>query len=220
MRTLLLVPLAILGWNPSGDNGGQFGEETGPRCVVDSTTTVEMDEVTDLGFAAQAVVDAAQGDFTSPIAWADGTESEFSISLTEGTNPRVIHYIIEDDGSGMEIDIGCTDTVAVDFTMSLSTADGVLSDSGTWTLELLFAEDTLSHAFDLDDVGGTFDSDDYANADFDRTWANATLLFDSEGVDGVIEGGGEQSHGSGPDGTVSATWFAIATIGEGIDGGM
>ena len=68
--------------------------------------------------------------------------------------------------------------------------------------------DLFAITVDLED----FDAEAWTSDSFDRTWAGLAASIDASGADGVIDGYGESSSGSGGSASVSLSRFDIATF--------
>jgi len=223
---LILSVLSLAGGcaatNPA--DGGQFGEESGAHCEVDTSTPLAMDEAGTEGITPQDLVDLAGGTHSGSLSWVDGSSTGLTVTVSDPSNARALTYVYVDD-SGAEIStemaMDCGPTVAVDANLAFATDDRVLAESWAVALET-GTPGTIPLYRSLEDLAGTFDPADYADASYEATWAYLDATFadsgasDSgvadSGVHGTITGQGQQSSGSGADGTVSATVYPIATF--------
>lgn len=214
-RNALFVPLALLAACSVDDTdpntpGGQFGEEETSGCEVVDEVVLSVDEVSDLGFSPQDVLDLAEGAHSAALSWADGGSATLSLTVTDGGTYtyRSYQYVSTD---GMEMAMDCPADLVIDVTLAVSTDDGVLAESFDGTL---VAVDGLlvSSWVDLEGLSGTFDPEDYATETYDEVWADLSVSYEEAGVSGEIWGYGESSSGSGPDDVVSMTRFEIASF--------
>ncbi len=206
MRTAipLLGTLALFGCTPavndtSGIGGGQFGEEAGAQCVIDTETELANDETSPLGFTPQDMLDVLPANEVGTLVWTVGDNTEYTLTVTPSGAARYTELILETTGSGgIEPAMGCEPYVAVDATVTLSTADGLLDE--TWTGEVRQGSFGASFTGDLDAVSGTLDLwsfvDDPTQYDDIRGWID--ISFDSAGSHGQIHG-----QASGEDGDVA-----------------
>jgi hypothetical protein len=221
-RLVALAPLVALtlvaceptDQEPDPGNGGQFGEETDSGCQVLEELAIGLDDITDLGFSAQDMLDVADGDHSADLTWADGAAAALSLGVSGATNPRVLDYEYVSDGSGAEPAMDCTDGVAVDLTLAVVTDDGLLDESFAVTLVQWEGEQFPTLNVDLDDLSGTLDAWDFATESFDEVWADLSIAFETTGVSGEIKGYGETAWegDDGDDGVVSMSMFEIASF--------
>lgn len=200
MHRWLLVAVALstgcsIGTDPN--DGGQIGEESGARCEAQSHTALTVDEVSELGFAPQALVDLAVGSTMSTLSWADGTSTDLTEEVVVSGAMEFVHYEVVDDGTGdgqtaMEMAMWCPDQVEIEVVLSLDTADGRFAEAIP-TRIVASAEDQVTATLSLDAVDGTFDPWDFApeGNDYDAVRAWVDLAWDANGPSGVVSGQGE-----------------------------
>jgi hypothetical protein len=211
--TWMALPMTLAACAPeSADDpgmGGQFGEETGGGCQLVSSTPLALDEVAPNGRAAQDLVDLAVGSFEATLTWAGGTEAALSLETIDPIDARFDVYESVDDGS-MEIDLGCPRVIVVDVDALLSTDDGALAETMTWSIEM--GDGAPGVWVDMVGLSGTFDPWDFTTEDFDTVEAALMVEFTAAGPTGTIEGYGESTGGGGDDAAVSLSRFDVASF--------
>ena len=208
-RLALLAPLSCLLACDAPEPpqmGGQFGEETIPGCQVISTTPIEPSEVSELGFTAQEVIDLVVGDHVADLTWADGSAAALTLSVSDPGDPSYVLYdYVSPDGS--EPAIFCNSAIEFAVTLSVETDDGNLLVEQSYTISATMA-DLVAITVELEG----FDAEAWTSDSFDRTWAGLMAGIDASGVDGLIDGYGETSSGSGDSGSLTLSRFDIATF--------
>jgi hypothetical protein len=213
--TLLLLTLPLAGClrEPPGDDGGQFGEESGAGCLGVDRVPLGDDEASPLGFAPRAVLDLAV-DQTVPLAWADGAATDLGLAPDRDGEAVFVDYewVTWGDAAAAEpaLDPYCPDRVELPFVVGFATADGAFAESlsvvlGASTADL--AEGAVSPAA----YDGTFDPWTFApeGATYDAVSGWIELQFGAEGASGRVTGQGEQVDGE----VASAESFDVATFG-------
>lgn len=194
------------------DDGGQSGEETITCGAVDSLELAD-DEASALGFGRAEVAALTEGTHAGTLSYQAGGSSDLTLAVTLGS-ARWLDMEWVDSGTGElaepATDMGCADLVEVDATIAFQTADGAFDE--TWDTALdapMASEADFWMDLDLAALGGsfTYTPDD----DYDAVTTYVQGSFDDSGAHGAIEGQGEQSEGSGDDGTVSATNLELAS---------
>lgn len=212
---LLLFPACTLAPNP----GGQFGEESSGRCEAQERTPLERDEASPLGTTPGDLLDLAEGDHPDVLTWEQldrSTEFTFTVAY-DGGAMEWVDYTYVSDNPGSLVEIGCEDTLEVEVSVILATADGAFDESFPTRLRTGGTDPWLNHA--LDTVTGTFDPWDHAPADHDydemRAWLD--VAFASSGVTGVVSGQGSGVIGDPnlPDSVAFAENVDIARWGGG-----
>ena len=193
-------------------DGGQSGEE-GIQCGAIATTELGADEASVLGFGRTEVAALTEGAHATTLRYEAGGESALTLSVTLG-DARFLDMDWIDDGTGElatpATEIGCADVVEVDASVGFSTEDGGFDE--TWDTALSAPMAELANFWvelDLDALGGSFV---YTPDDtYEAITAYAQGSFDTSGATGEISATGQQSEGSGDDGTVSATNLSVAS---------
>lgn len=194
---------------------GDKNEASSPYCV-DEAVVIGLDEVSELGFAPQAVVDLALGEHEGTVTWDRGSDAAISLSVSQVGEARFVDSEVEvPDGPVNDIWVECPDRVEVDVLVELSTDDGWFDES--FELALISFDGELAsfeQELDLDELVGSFDIEpDVASPDYDelRAWVSAD--FDELGVVGVFEG---QASGSEDceDGDECSAWAEMVAIGS------
>ena len=187
----------------SGIGGGQFGEESGAHCAIDTETDLGNDETSPLGFTPQEMFDLIEVDETATLVWNGLDDTEYTLTVVTSGVATYTELVIESTGTGaqpaIEPALGCDPYVAVDATVTLSTVDGLLNE--TWTGEIRRGSFSgASFTGDLDSLVGTLDLwafvDDPTRYDDLRGWVD--IAFDDLGSHGNIRG-----QASGEDGDIA-----------------
>jgi hypothetical protein len=224
LRTLSWVLVLAAGCGSSGDgdsqlgtgvNGGQTGEE-GSGCKAERTTRLAWSERSALGFSADELLGALGDEQDTRLTYEDGTSTTLSLALARGDEGAVEYQerAFVSDGSGAEIaPEQCPDVVSVPVALTFSTGDQAFAED--WSLTLLAESTTSASArveIDLEALRGNFTVTQVDPAEFDEVLAYLALTLSNDGWSGRVDGVGVQSDGSGPDDTVSATPFDIASF--------
>jgi hypothetical protein len=157
-----------------------------PPCA-ETSSVVEIAGATALGYSAEGLLAALDGPATEALVWAyDDSETTMTVEIV-GTPSEVRFIDREVDGGSSEdgASARCTDTLEVDTTVEVSTADDVFAES--WAVTLLSsAAGSASFVQDLDSVTlvGTFDKWTYADPSTDYESLGAELQVS------VVAGGG------------------------------
>ena len=187
----------------SGIGGGQFGEEAGAHCVIDTETELANDETSPMGFTPQEMFDVIEVNETATLVWNGLDNTEYTLAVVTSGAATYTTLVIESTGTGsqpaIEPALGCDSYVAIDATVTLSTADGLLNE--TWTGEIRRGSISgASFTGDLDSMVGTLDLwafvDDPTTYYDIRGWVDIT--FDELGSHGTVRG-----QASGEDGDVA-----------------
>ncbi len=198
--------------NPSDPTG----LSEGPSCEA-TETEVTLDEVTALGFAAQAIVDLADGEHLSTMVWQDDGSSGLTVTATlEGRVLFVDEEAVYPTGSGEAPAIGvvCEDYVAIEGTLRVATADGLLDE----TMDVTFRSMSglvvdAGGALDPDDLTGSLVFDDFhEEVDYDARSMLLNARFDSEGTSGEVAGS-VQGTGDCEDDEECTAWAAVFAFG-------
>jgi hypothetical protein len=188
----------------------------GPSCV-DNAVVVELDEVTELGFTPQQLLDLAMGEHAGTVAWNRGSDASIELALSEPSEARFIDSeVVEPEGDGEHLDlwVECPDRVEVDLTLDLSTDDGWFDES--WEIALVgfdSAQARFDQELDLDDLVGSFDVEpDVTSPDYDALSAWVTGSFVEGSSAGAFEG---QASGEDDceDGDECSAWAELVEIG-------
>lgn len=213
---LAMVATACVIGEPRPDDGGQFGEE-GAACVAVERTALALDEESALGFAPQALLDAAAGEHAATLTWASGGSTPVAIGVEHagGAVELVDYEYLTADGEPSAMEMGCADLVEIEVDVTFATEDGAFAEA--WAGRITSAlEGEAGFAHDLDAVAGTFDPWDHAPAgsDYDEMRAWVSIRFASGVASGAVDGQGSGVVGD-PDDPESAAYaenVAIATF--------
>ena len=219
LSSIVLLVVACTGGSdpddPTGTND-KTGLSEGPSCEA-TETEVALDEVTALGFAAQAIVDLADGEHLSTMVWQDDSSTGVTVTATLGGRVLFVdEEAVYPTGSGEAPAIGvvCEDHVAIEGTLRVVTADGLLDE----TMDVTFQSWDGSRvdaggALDPDELNGSLVFDDFhEEVDYDARSMLLNARFDSEGTSGEVAGS-VQGTGDCEDGEECTAWAAIFAFG-------
>ncbi|MEQ1567972.1 MAG: hypothetical protein ABMA64_20200 [Myxococcota bacterium] len=221
---VLAAGLAGCGGPGNHDDGGQFGEESGARCVVTSRTALSIDEVSPLGFTAQEVVDLTSGARGYSLAYAGGASTPLAFELVpSGVYEYVEQAVVDEGGSGgiePAFTLFCPNLVAVAAELHFATDDGAFAE--VLSVEVSAPElASVSVVDPLDALAGAFDPWDHvpAGSDYDEVEAWLDVHIDAAGVHGTISGQGSGIVGDPdePDSMAYAESFEVASFGDAIE---
>jgi hypothetical protein len=224
LHSLVWVLVLAAGCGSSGDGnsqlgtattGGQTGEE-GTGCVAERTTRLAWSERSALGFSADQLLAALDDEQDTRLTYDDGNSTTLDLTLTRGEEGSVEYQerAFRSDGSGAEIaPPECPDVVSVPVVLTFSTGDQAFAEE--WSLPLLAESAALASGrveIELGALRGNFTVTQVDPTRFDEVVAYLSLTLTDEGWSGTLEGVGIQTSGSGPDSSVSATPFDIASF--------
>jgi hypothetical protein len=196
-------------------------EDCWPYCDETSTSIAPTDD-TALGVPGSAVIDPLPESATGTIVWAADAESELAWGVAVGT--ETLRFVEAEavypscEGDVPSIGVECPDYIAVEGTLTLTSADGMLDAALPLTFSLdeySVSEGALSFSAQLEeaDLGSGFVLADHVD----------TSAYDevSLSVYGTVSSAGAlaltlQAQGTGDDGTVAwAELIEVATVGGG-----
>ncbi len=194
---LIALPAALVACTGGGDDPtdpsgkDDTGLSEGPHCEA-TTTELTLDEVSSLGFGAQALVDLASGTHTSTMTWVDATTTDVTVVATLDGTARFVDEepVYPTTGTWSDIGVICEDHVEVDGTLHVTTADGLLDE----TVQLSFrsGDGLLVEArseLDPDALTGTLVFDDFhSETDYDERSMWLSANFDADGTRGEVVG--------------------------------
>lgn len=184
-------------------------------CLPVTTTALGPDDPSPLGFSANDVLAWADGTDAFDLTYADGstTPATLSVSYSGGAiEYRDNEWMSAPGGSDAAPALGCEDDLQIEVTVSFRTDDGTFDES--WTTRLTATVATRATLYnDLAAATGTFDPADYAppGSTYDSIRAHFDAALESAGTTGTIDGQGEGTSGSGPEGVAYAESFPIAS---------
>lgn len=191
--------------------------DEGAHCE-DTPSTLAVDEVSPIGFAAADVLVFADGTHETSFDWAHHDPSALTLDLA--ADPETTRFVYSeavypDDGAEHTLmAVECPDRVEVDAVMGFTTADGRFAE--TWALTLIATEATavgFDHEIDLDTVTGTWDIlEDVTAEGYDELSAWARGTFDAAGTRGGVDG---QASGGDPceEGDTCSAWSEVVEVG-------
>jgi hypothetical protein len=195
----------------AASGGGQVGEEGGVACLPVTTTPIDLDEVTPLGFSAGELLDATMGTRSAGVVWVSGGDTAMTIELSYEDGSAEFQerdWVGDHNGTLEAIGVDCPDVIQIAARVEVTTADGALDES--WDVVALADSATrLSFSRRLEDLNGSLAIEDFAPAgDWTSIRALIDLAIDAGGLSGRISG-----QATGESGDVAfAEGFEIATI--------
>jgi hypothetical protein len=197
----------------SGNNDG--GEGTlGGQCEQHKQKLGGFDEATDAGTAEQ-ILAFAERSFEAPLNWKTAQSGAWALSatgadtihldVTRGEAAYLVTYSPRDTG-GAEIAIGCPQpALGIDVHVELTTDSGALAESyDTMLLATASELATLYIPIKLDELGGSL-AVSYSNPNTELVQASLSATLMAEGMTGSFSAIEQTTHGSGPNGAVSAS---------------
>ena len=196
------------GGSDTGDNLG--GTEPGDAggCELVEETPLELDGTTPDGSPVIDMVNIMTGSHAATLTWADETTTEIVVEVTDINNARFLDYEVDTDGPHGSIELACNDLLSIDASITVTTSDGQLNKTVTSTLTQSEGSHTPVLAIDLTDGLGTFNPSDWSEESHGSTWAELTASWTENGIDGTIDGYGEDEYGE----MVTITRFDIAAF--------
>lgn len=226
MKTRILsgsfVTMLLLVGTGCASDGGQTGEETEGSCI-ETSTALEFDEVSVLGFSPNDVFTQIGVESTAPLGWhpfpalSYGPESGLS-SLTLSTpSLRKARYVeSKPKSSGPDILLmQCRNRVEIDVNAAVVTPGGALDEGFEPTIRATALDDIrLTYAFAPATLNGQFAIT--AESLGTRRWIGFTLdaRWYKERFRGQITTVLEESSGTGPDSSVSASFYVVACFDD------
>jgi hypothetical protein len=220
---VLVAAAAGCGGGSDGDSqlgtgiaGGQTGEEGGAACEPIESTRLAWSERSPLGFSADELLGALGRERSTRLTYDDGATTTLSLTLERGSEGAVEYQEREwmSDGSGAEIGVPeCPEVVSTPVTVTFSTGDSAFAEE--WDFALLaqsLSQATASIRLDLDTLRGNFTVTQVDPARFDDVIVYVDLALGRDGWSGTISGQATKTTGSGPDDTVSAEGFDVASF--------
>ncbi len=199
------------------DKGDTASEMAMPYCE-DTATEVALDEETDLGFAAQAVVDLAvtPSPWAETFTWERGGSTE--LTLTVGPAGTALYVeseaVYPDSGEVAAIGVECPNRVEVQAPVGFVTADGAFGES--WDVVLSSVDGTtVTFGRELDPFGLTGSYDvlpDVGEPEYDELdlWVRGT--FAAAGATGEVSGSAS-GEDECEDGETCSAWNSSFQVG-------
>lgn len=195
--------------------GGQVGEEPA-ACRPISTEQLAADDATPLGFMVSDVLSIAEGSQELSLHWADGTSTPLHItmSFTGVASYQDREWVDGTSDLFLSAANDCPDILSLQMRVQLRTDDGALDEDFVADLEAAEVSEALM-VKGLDMPTGTLSLASFAPPGNFRAYsARVKLVAQSAGIRGDIVGWAETTEGSGDDGSVSATFYDIASFGS------
>ena len=199
--------------------GNDMGYVEGPRCEEEEFA-VEASEETLLGFTPQDAADQIPLSNTVGLEWEDGSVDclQYSLQLdpNSGRDVESTHVPPEGNGPVPAIDIQCTDYVAIDGTITLSTFDGAISEAIAITMSYQIDEDsgeaTGSFHEELSALSGTFQP---SNADSSsKFFISGSIVNGSFQGSLIMQTSGEDGNMAWAENTFLADWGHVEVAEE------
>ncbi len=192
------------------------GDSAMPSCD-DVSTAVELDEVTELGFSAQQLVDLAivPSPWYETLNWHHGGYTSLTLSFEAPTGAAFVESTaVYPEEGGADIGIVCADRVEVSVPLSFETVDGAFDESWDATLSSTDGE-TVDFRVDLDPNGLT-GSYDITHDVHEDDWDEAELWVAGSFAEGDCRGDvAGQVSGTDPclRGDACSAWVSSVEIG-------
>ncbi len=211
MFTLLTILPAcdlIFGRNDASD---------GPYCE-DTPTVLALDEVSELGFSGQDMLDLAEGTFTEDLRYQlDPPLADTIVAVDVAYDAGEVRFIHseavypETNGPTNDIGVVCWDRMEVDVDVSLYTDDTLFAEDWDGVTLEAASESQVELYRSLDSFGGPFDLWDYADPDADEVRAFVEIRFDADGSHGALSGQASGADDCEP-GETCAAWAETIDI--------
>ncbi len=218
MRNTILASLTMLPFVALV--GCKFGTADEGAYCEDTATVLAMDEVSELGFSGNDVLDNLEGEHSAVMRWL---ESNADTALTmdvlyDGGEVRFIESVAvypDNNGIGntMEAAIDCQDRLEVDVAVTFATEDGAFDEDWDVALRSTAADAADFTLADRDpaDFTGTYDFVAFDPAEWDDVNTSIHAAVDTGGLRGTVDEMAEVvEDDSGPDGTAMAALETVA----------
>lgn len=199
--------------------GCKFGTADEGAYCEDTATVLAMDEVSELGFSGNDVLDNLEGERSTVMRYLEsGTDTGLTMDVRyDGGEVRFVESVAvypDHDGIGntMEAAIDCQDRLEIDVAVTFASGDGVFDED--WDVALR-STDPSAGDFDLADLdptdfSGTYDFIAFDPAEWDDVWTSVHAGIDAGGLRGTVDEMGEKVEDDGPDGTAMAAMTTVA----------
>lgn len=218
-RRLLCAALSVLLLACASETEEKQNEAFWPTCD-ETRTAVGLDDETPLGITPREAFERATGNYLAELKWKNGDKTVLTVAFTSEVTEvefvdRTPNY---GTGEGPGIAIECPDTLETKVDLTFATADGAFDESFRdvllhWEKEADGARLRAHHALDLTSLSGTYEPNELDPSEYDRI-VQPRIEF-TIGEDGAFSGSivyiAEKHHGSGPEGSVSATPVTAAS---------
>ncbi len=190
------------------------GEIGTPPCVPDAPVSVDMDQVSDLGFAPADAAAHAVGTHETTVVWASGESvpAEIVVSLLS-EEARVFHFEPANTGEGTVPEIACLSHMELAVEIAVNSEDSRLGSTWGATMTASSA-DSASVSAELDPTAFDAILAELGAEGFDQVSVRLDLGFSPDGLEGEISGlgtsGGSPENGS--ETPVSVQRFNIASF--------
>jgi len=198
--------------NDTGNNIGSSEPGMTGGCELVEETPLALDGIAPDGSNVTDMVNTMTGAHAAPLTWADETTTQIVVEVSDASNARFLDYEVDPDGPHGSIEIACDDVLAVDASVTVTTSDGQINTSLSSTLTQSSGAYTPLLSIDLTDDAGTFSASDWSEEDHDSTWADLSASWNENGINGIIDGYGEDTYGDGDEGIVTVMRFDIASF--------
>jgi len=202
--------------NDTGANGGSSEPGMEGGCELVEETPLELDGTAPDGSNVTDMVNTMTGTHTATLTWIDETTTEIVFEISDANNARFLDYEVDADGPHGSIEIACDDLIAIDASVTVTTSDGQINTATTRTLTQSSGAYTPTLTLDLADDSGTFSASDWSEETHESTWADLSASWNENGINGTINGYGEDTYGDGDEAIVTMMRFDIAEFTEGL----
>ena len=187
MRTALMATM-LMAATACGTKGDTTDEYNGPYCE-ETTTSVSLDEVTDLGHSAQDLLDLAVGEHLETMTWAD--DGDVGLTMTVSSDATEASYITgeavyPDTGEVPTIAAVCPPRLEVAIDVDFVTDDGSLDESFAATLvqdDTGLLDPELFEELDETSLTGTFDAESWVDVDDEEELDDVGMAIESHFAD-------------------------------------
>ena len=166
---------------------GQTGSESS-GCEAVSSTELELEEATPLGFSGADMLALAVGEREATLTWDKGGSTPLTIDAEHaGDKARYVERSFQNADSGREIAFDCPNLVKVDVVLTFRTEDGAFAETFAAHLHASEAgEATASATRELSAVEGTYELTEVDTSDADSANLSFIIGFDASGATGTV----------------------------------
>lgn len=202
----------------SGPMNGQIGGVQGNESCEEEEAAIGLEDASPLGFSAAEVAAAVSGERSAPLTWAKGGSTTVTLSVGAPVAARFVTSTTPtgtpSNGQEIGLAVDCSDYLKIDVPLSFATEDGAFAEAFSISLTARQADTaTFYHSIDLAALEGSYQVTEVDPAEFREVRVHLSGTLGSSAVSGKISGTAESfPSGDGPDATVSAQLFDVATF--------
>lgn len=197
---MIRIPTALLGLastsllacsEPNDDTGNNLGGQGGQDsygCEILSSTELGMDELTELGFSGQGVLDNLAGEHSEDLEWANGNAaSTLTVHISGNGGARWVDLEPPANGNEGGAALYCEDYLELDLAITVVSADGAFDESWTGTASAQYADALAANIeLDTDNLGGSYTVTELDPSEWDTVDLNLWLAVDLGGPRGEL----------------------------------